>query len=805
MKMKSKTKQKYSILRLFGILTASFCLLLTVLILVGAVYIRQKFETELPNEFFSLTAIGQSPSFYVYQFEDRQNRIGTQKELATNGFAQKKSDYISYDEIPQNLIDAFVSIEDKRFYSHSGVDWYRTLAAIGNYFFKGKKHFGASTITQQLVKNMTGNDAVSISRKAQEIFYALDLEKKLDKSQILELYLNIIHFSDHCNGIEQASKHYFDKKPGELTLAQAASIAAITNNPSYYNPIRNPENNLARRNLILSEMRNQNLISEKEYQTARSEPLGLSVTDTKEQNGINSWYIDMVIEDVINDLMKEYSLSRTAASTLVYRGGIKIDIAMDEKIQSIVEDHYENAVRTPINQSGTAAQSALIVIDSKTGDVLGVAGAVGVKNGNRIQNFATQTKRSPGSVIKPISVYAPALEEGIINWASVYDDVPCDFGTNGTQPWPKNATGVYRGLTNIPYAVAHSTNTVSVRVLNDVGLKRSFSYAKNRFHLQNLVEKDCDVAALALGQLNYGVTLREMTTAYTVFADKGAYHPYRSYYRVLSSDGKILLSNTDKSELVLSEENAAIMTKLLQGVVETGTSSSITLNKLVECAGKTGTTNADGDRWYIGYTPDLICGVWCGYEYPEPIQGRNLCTDIWNQVMTSVWKSVGGQKNFSIPTSLIRASYCKDSGKLQSEICALDPRGNRSEIGWFTEKQLPRFHCDCHVLCEYDVECQGVSHGFCPSSKQIALIRTERSFPIKIAVTDAQYTWDKSPMEYSPNFNFNQAYFENKTSGFRGISGTNKPFNASCQVHRAQSDGKSEWESLIPNFFKRIS
>ncbi len=801
--MKVQNKKKRNGLRIFGWVLMGICLISFVGIVSASIWIKQNFEEELPENFFSMNIIGKSPQFYVFQFTDRTNRIGTAEEFTETGFETMPNLYVKYEEIPQSVINAFVAIEDKRFYQHNGVDWYRTLAASVNYFLKGKSHFGASTITQQLVKNMTGNDAVSVSRKLQEILYAQALERTLDKTEILEMYLNIIHFSDRCNGIAQAADHYFGKAPAELTLAEAASIAAITNNPSYYNPIRNPANNLKRRDLILSEMRSQNYITEEEYRQALSEPLKLQVMESDPQSKIHSWYVDMVIEDVINDLVAEYSLSRSAASSLVFRGGVRIDLAMDPEIQAIVEDYYENAIQTPVNENGVKAQSSLIMIDSHTGDILGVAGAIGEKSGNRIQNFATQTKRPPGSVIKPLTLYAPALEEGIINWASVYDDVPTDFGANGTQPWPKNANGVYRGLTNIPYAVAHSTNTVAVRVLQDVGIARAYDYAKNRFHLRDMIENDQDIAALALGQLNYGVTLRDLTGAYTAIADGGVYHPWRSYYRVLASDGRVLLSNDDSSEIVLSEGNAAIMTKLLQGVVEHGTSSSVTLKKAVECAGKTGTTNADNDRWFVGFTPDIVCGVWCGYEYPEPLSGGNLCTKIWNSVMTSVFECVGGEKRFSVPNTLIRASYCRDSGMLLTDVCELDPRGSREQLGWFLKDQLPTQSCTCHVACDYDSIHHGVSHGFCPNTEKLSLIRAERNFPMQIIVGDAQYVWQKDPITTPPNQDPNQPYFAVKNRPFCGISHNKSPFNASCQIHQEPEKAQENPSDFFSHFFSK--
>ncbi|MBR3893737.1 MAG: transglycosylase domain-containing protein [Clostridia bacterium] len=774
-------------------------LFFTVAVIAGGVWLAASFEQKLPDDFFCLTAKGESPRFFVYHFEDRANRIGEAEELSAGGFAQQERAWVAYPDLPQHLIDAFVSIEDKRFYRHNGVDWYRTLAASSNHLLGGERRFGASTITQQVVKNVTGNNDATVKRKIQEIFYALDLERQLDKTQILEIYLNVIPFSDNCDGIAAAASHYFSKTPQELTVAESATIAAITNSPTYYNPIRNPEHNLQRRNLILSEMYAQGALSESAYQSAIAAPLGLNLDRENGEEGINSWYIDMVIEDVINDLVAQYGMTRGAASNLVYSGGLRIDVAMDEEIQSLVEEYYRTAIRLPTNQNGVRAQSALIVMDAATGDILGVAGAAGEKRGNRVQNFATQTKRPPGSAIKPITVYAPALEAKLIDWASVYDDVPVNFGTGGRLPWPKNATNVYRGLTNIAYAVAHSTNTVPVRILDELGLEHAFRSAKERFHLESLVDADRDVAALALGQLNFGVTLREMTAAYTVFADAGIYHPWRSYYRVLDSDGVVLLACPDRADSVMSTENAAIMTKLLQGVVESGTSSSITLNRMVECAGKTGTTNRDGDRWFVGYTPDMICGVWCGYEFPEPLEGRNLCTETWNRVMKRIVEKKGGREHFDVPSSIVRVSYCKDSGKLLTDACEADPRGSRTEIGWFLADDVPRDFCDCHVLCDYDREHGGVCHGYCPeeSCGQVGLIRVNRHFPMQIYVSDAQYVYDGDPVQYSPNENPNQAYYQSAKEGCCGISHAAKQYNRSCTEHLTPPPTK-DWEYLFP-------
>ena len=802
--MRKGREIKHIMLRTLWIIISTILWLSLLAGVCVAFYLVWNFSTSADEILPTIGARPRSPQFYVYDFRDRTNRTGEREAITDEVWSGRQTNYVPYEKIPQAMIDAVVSIEDKRFFEHRGVDWYRTFAAVGNYLLHGDGHFGGSTITQQLVKNLTGENAPTWQRKVQEILWARDLERKLDKTQILELYLNVVHFSDQCDGISSAAEHYFSKSVEELSVQECAAIIAITNNPSYYNPIRHPENNRVRRDLILSQMYAQGYLRNENLNTILAVPTALKVK-TPGGGGANSWYTDMVAEDVINDLIEKYGMSRSAASHLFYTGGLHIDMAMDKGIQSIVEEYYKTAVKMPQNAKGETAQSALIVIDSKTGDILGVAGAVGEKRGNRLQNFATQTKRAPGSTIKPLTVYAPALEEGVINWASVYDDVPIKFDANGRSAWPKNANNTYRGLTNISYAVAHSTNTVALRVLEDLGLEKSYTYGKERFHL-DLVSKpsanDCDWAALGLGQLNYGITLRELTTAYTAFADGGVYHPCRSYYRVTDCEGKILLSRADESERILSPETAAIMTKLLEGVIENGTSSAVTLQNLCACAGKTGTTQNDHDRWFVGYTPSLVCGVWCGYEYPEALVGRNLCTNIWNTVMRRIVTEKGEKREFETPDTLVQATYCCDSGKLLSDACQKDPRGNRTQTGWFTASTLPHSFCKCHVLAEI-CKSSGICHEYCPQDQreEVGLIAVERHFPKQVTVMDAEYVWRGDASKIAPNPNQSEAYFAADLSDYCGTSGKKEPYNRSCTTHIKKNMGLEEEFEENVNFF----
>ncbi len=801
--MRKKTRRIKLVMRRF--LWIIIAVVLWVSLMIGicvAFYLTLTFSVSADELLPTLGAQPRSPQFYIYNFTDRTNRTGECETVTSEVWAGKQTAYVPYEEIPQAMLDAVVAIEDKRFFEHRGVDWYRTLAAVANYVLRGNGHFGGSTITQQLVKNLTGENAPTWRRKVQEILWARDLERKLDKTQILELYLNVVHFSDQCDGIAAAAEHYFSKTVDQLNVEECAAIIAITNNPSYYNPIRHPENNRARRDLILSQMHAQGYLDDEELSTLLSRQTVLNVKTTSGGSS-NSWYADMVAEDVIGDLVEKYDLSRSAASHLFHTGGLHIDMAMDKDIQKIVEEYYRTAVRMPQNKNGVSAQSAIIMIDSKTGDILGVAGAVGEKKGNRLQNFATQTRRAPGSTIKPLTVYAPALEEGIINWASVYDDVPLKFDTNGRSAWPKNANNIYRGLTNVAYAVAHSTNTVALRVLEDLSLEKSYAYGRDLFHLDLVstpTANDCDWAALGLGQLNYGVTLRELTTAYTALADGGVYHPYRSYYRVTDSEGNILLSRADEAERILSPETASIMTKLLEGVIEYGTSSAVTLQNLCACAGKTGTTQNDHDRWFVGYTPSLVCGVWCGYEYPETLEGRNLCTNIWNTVMRRIVTERGERRDFDVPTTVVQANYCRDSGELLSSACQKDPRGKRVETGWFTASTLPRTFCKCHVLCEVCTS-GGICHGHCPEEdrEEVGLIQVERHFPKQVRVSDAEYVCLGDASALSSNPNPKEAYFAADLPDFCGISGNKEQFNRSCTTHtQDKMEEFEEDETKIP-------
>ena len=820
-KRKSPKRAKRIFLALLKVLTV-FLLVATVTLtvagLVFAIYVDRNIEKSVDESLFLNVGNGAATKLYYYEFTDRENRIGEARELVGEEiYGGYRCEYVEYSEIPQDMINAFVSIEDKRFYKHSGVDWKRTLSAGANYFLKFSDSYGGSTITQQLIKNVTQNDDYTFQRKIQEILWALDLETKMGKDEILGMYMNVINLSQGCYGIGAAAQYYFSKDVSELTLGECACIAAITNNPSYYDPIRNPENNTYRRNLILRAMHEQGYISDAEFEENYGSEIILNVSGGEDTGRVNSWYADMVIEDVIADLVEQKGYSRQMANLVLYTGGLKIYTAMDIEVQEKLEEYYEKTSNFYRNTSGETPQSSMIIIDPATGDILGVAGAVGEKRANRVQNFATQTLRPAGSVVKPLSVYAPALEDGLITWSSVYDDVPVNFGNYNLdpnkgkivdpRPWPKNSNGVYRGLTNINYAVEHSTNTVVLKVLEDLGLDRSFDVLKNKLHMDSLIIEgrdiygavisDKDYAALALGQFNYGVTVREITAAYSALATNGVYNTPRSYLKVTDIKGDEVLENAYCGEIIFSEETAALMTMMLENVVENGTATAITLDETVDCAGKTGTTQNNYDRWYIGYTPYYICGTWYGYEYPKAITdlSSNPCIKYWNDVMTELHKEyisddqkgVTPLKDFSKNTNLIEVEYCVDSGYLLTDACKNDPRGSRAEKGYFKRGTEPNSFCPCHVSVAYDTVLGGVASEDCPSEniKMVGLIKVIRIFPMQIYVTDAEYVWRDIGKDILPATSPNLTFFANLLGEkeYSGISRTETQYNRYCRAH----------------------
>ncbi len=717
MKHASKTPKKHRRIRLFLIGLPLF--LLVAAMTVAAVFIAPYARERMDMTLLTLPAVNRPATLCARDPALRATREGelTPAPNATLAPPEKRI-FVPLSEMPAHLKNAFVAIEDKRFYRHHGVDPMRTARAVMGYL-GGNATCGGSTITQQLVKNLTGHDEATPDRKLREIFQALDLERHADKNTVLECYLNVINLAEGCHGVGAAAERYYSKSPSELTLPECATLAAITQNPARYNPIAHPEAARRRRDVILREMQKQGYITASELDFALNAPLGLhpgsvvktSASDKEDQNGgVCSWYADLVVADVIRDLCDRLGYTRRAASELVYTGGLSIETAMDTHLQAIVEAYYADLSHFPEGPDGRP-QSAFILIDPHTGDILAVAGAVGEKTANRLQSYATDTERPAGSCIKPLSLYAPAIEKGLITWATVMDDEPlCE--RDGI-PWPRNADGLYRGRVTVGESLAESINTVAVRLLQMVGEDTALSYLCDNFALGGIRRPtdgqvgDRTVSSLALGQQTRGVTLRDLTAAYTAFPS-GICRPAVSYHRVLDREGHVLLENPgEQGKKALSADTAALMTRLLETVPGHGTAAKyITIDEIlgVAVAGKTGTTQNNCDRRYIGMTPRLTGGVWMGYDYPAELRGiaGNPCVRIWDDLLILCEKAYRGAPpllDFPLPVELTEVEFCPLSGELPNPFCTQPENGSPSatlEHGWFLPGTEPRELCTLH-------------------------------------------------------------------------------------------------------------
>ncbi|MBR2460714.1 MAG: PBP1A family penicillin-binding protein [Clostridia bacterium] len=785
---------------LTAILTVTFC---ATALLVYACRYSKSISTEAFTE-LARTQDQTTHLYYIsYRSEDGKSDVAT--ELPDQSlYSSQNREWVSYANIPDNLKNAFVAIEDHRFFTHSGIDLRRTAGAILGYL-RGGRTYGGSTVTQQLIKNVTGNDEYSVSRKLHEILFALKLDKALSKEEILELYLNTIYLSDSCYGVGSAAEYYFGHECDKLTLEECAALACIPQCPSKWNPRTNPQNNKSRRETVLTRMAELGYITEAERDSAAQKELNVVAKKRKSSESQNdkrySWYTEAVIDESVELLVSRgIAANRQTATKMLYSGGLSIITAQNPDMQRIAERYFADD-RNFKHQSGAliTPECSTVIIDPSTGNILALVGGRGEKKDNRILNYATATKRSPGSSIKPLSVYAPAIDRGKITYGTVIDDTPYTFN-GGKRPWPYNSPRGYRGLTTVRDAVSRSVNTVAVKVLNKVGKQEVFDLLHNRLGMTGLIdsrviggESYTDIAdsPLAHGQLTAGVTVKEITGAYTALCNGGIYHRPRTVLKIYDSNGKLLIDNADEGDRVFSPETATVMTKLLQGVTKNGTAKSVKLKNRIACAGKTGTTNANCDKWFIGYTPDLLCGVWFGYATPKNLSGYsgtvNPALKVWDDLMTelSTEELLGHAptKRFPDNPNIVTATYCRDSGKRVTAACLADPRGSRVETGYFTRDTVPREYCDCHVLVRYDTVNHGVAGQDCPDAncRTVGMIRVNRSFPVDVTVADSQYVYrglDGNP----PCLNATEPFFLNalKKGQHVGHSSTSSPFNRFC-------------------------
>ncbi len=713
---------------------------------------------------------------------------------------------VTIDEVPQNLKDAFVAIEDERFYEHNGIDAKGIIRAayIGitnNFRFTQ----GASTITQQLIKNsvfsVENEDSLGdrVKRKIQEQYLAVKLEKIADKEQILGNYLNTINLGNNNLGVQSAAHNYFNKDVSELTLSECAVIAAITQNPSYYNPIRYPEHNKSRRKLVLDGMLEQGMINQSEYDEAINDDVYERITNINNSTTSStaySYYTDALIQEIMEDLMTEKGYSYTQAYNLVYRGGLSIysceDSALQDYAEHVVNDpnmwngylEYSVTLRFQAKDSaGTLTsytesdflkylqqtygsssdllfdtteeagqyitefenytleasgstmvdktesitytaepQCSLVVIENTTGNVRVIIGGRGDKTESLVLNRATSSERQAGSTIKPLLVYAPAIDTCGYTLGTVIDDTPYAYD-NGQVI--KNNDKLYKGYVTLRQALAESRNIPAVKTLADIGISTGITYLKN-YGISTLTDNDAYLP-IALGTCS--VTNYEMTAAYTTFANGGQYVEPKLYTKVLDHDGNVILDNEAvQSTQVLKESTAWLMGEALHSVTTSGTLAGLNYSGMFVSA-KSGTTQNNNDKWVIGYTSNYTAGIWAGYDNNKEFDTSRSVgyIDVWNAVLTKANEGLVC-KEAPAPGNIVKVDICKDSGLLAVDgLCDSDPRGSRVISEYFESGTEPTTPCNVHMKVTMCTSSGKVAGDNCPEAAKETVIRIRKS------------------------------------------------------------------------------
>lgn len=592
--------------------------------------------------------------------------------IATLGVEQKKLK-IEYEDIPDNLVHAYVAIEDERFYSHHGVDIKRTGAAILTYITHfGNSSFGGSTITQQLVKNLTGDSSDSVMRKVKEWWKAFLLESYFSKEEILEMYLNIIYVGPNIYGVQAGSRYYFDKDAEDLSLAECAYLAGINNSPNSYNPFVDDDNTeliTNRTNTVLQKMLELGYIEEDEYNEAVSEVnngLDFDKGKIETENPIYSYHTDALITDIVSDLAEEKNISETFATNYLNMAGLTIHSTQNSDIQDDVETEFLKRQYMLDSADGeSTSQAAMVILDHETGNVLACVGGLGEKVTFRGLNRATQSLRQTGSSIKPLAVLAPGIDKKIFTASTIYDDEEKTFENDYT---PGNNAG-YLGEITVRRALESSQNVPFVEMMEEVTPKRAISYLED-MGITSLTQEDENLA-LALGGLQNGITPLEMAGAYATIANDGIYVEPVFYTSITDKDGKVVLQAEQESHRVFSAQVAYILKELLKQPVEGnhGTATYCSISG-IDVAAKTGTTDENYDKWLCGFTPYYTAVTWFGFDENESIYyyNQNPAGIIWSNVMRRVHDGLTNA-SFREPSWITTDIICADTGMLAKTGC----------------------------------------------------------------------------------------------------------------------------------------
>ena len=639
-------------------------------------------------------------------------------EVIANLSGDEKRKIISLEEMSGYLPKAYVSIEDERFYSHHGVDWKRTAGAVFNTIFRGSSSYGGSTITQQLVKNITKDDESSglagIYRKIREWAKAYQVERMISKDQILELYLNILYVGGEGNlhGVELGAEYYFNKSAKDLTLAESAFMAGINNSPSAYNPFDESTDNTEKiknkTKTVLAKMLELGNIDQGEYDTAVAEVdngLNFSKGDVSTSSNY-SYHTDAVLEQVINQVMEERGVSRQIAENYVYSSGLTIYSTVDKDIQARVEEEYQKDKYIKSgrdkdeegNLINDHTQSGMAIIDYKTGNVVAVAGGLGEKEASG-WNRATQMKKQTGSSIKMIADIVPGLEEGIITPSTRYMDEKTDFGSNYI---PKNEDKYDNVDMDVRTVIKKSKNIPSVKIMKELTPKKSIEYLQ-KMGLESIDEEEDQVLALGIGGMTHGASPLEMAAAYGTIANDGVYITPTFYTKVVDKDGNTVLTPNQEETRVFSEQTAYLAKQIGMEPTKSGGTATYCAISGMDVVAKTGTTDNSNDRWLCGFTPYYSAATWFGYDSNEEVRGfsQNPAGQIWDAIMTDIHSDLE-DATFERPNGIVEETVCRTTGCLATTGCT----DTYTEI--FTSNHLPE-------------KCQGHgSQSICSESGKVA-------------------------------------------------------------------------------------
>ena len=589
--------------------------------------------------------------------------------------------YVPYGEVKNTFIDeAITSIEDERFYEHAGIDLKRigsaVLSALAN---GGSASHGGSTITQQTVKLISGQDEHSTSRKVQEWFSAMSLEQNLSKDEILELYINLAPMGNNYVGVQAAAKNYFGKDAKDLNLPECALLAGLPKSPSYYNPSREAgrRNALRRMRIILQKMYELGRITETEYKDALNYEIKFKNNEKTTAGTVNSYFTEYALSQVVEDYAEIRKISKDMARTIIYSRGFHIYTTMEPKVQEALDNAFKNrdlfqAKPSALENLPEKPTGSMVVINAKTGAIAGLQGGYGEKTMNLSLNRAVSSYRSPGSSVKPLIDYGPALEQGLIAPGTVFVDEKVYLDPNNPKrAWPNNYSRGYIGPLTVRTALTKSLNTVAVMVWNRVGGDTALWFL-NQVGIDRVA--DGSYPSQAIGGLTKGMTTLEMAGAYNTFASGGTYTEPYAYTKVVDSEGNVVLQAAPKTRQVYSAETCFLLGDMLKGVVNANASQLKGKDgKLIDTAGKTGTTSDNNDKWFCGFTPYYAAACWYGYDNrlrstKIPRQDWHNAVGIWMNVMKNIHKDLPAEK-FKKPDSVVKSPVCKTSGKYPTEAC----------------------------------------------------------------------------------------------------------------------------------------